>query len=101
MAARNDYSGITLGRITLSAQVAGKPGYWQGTCSCGNTVEKRLDNLKRPGNHSCGRCRQPSAITPAEVLAQLKKVERELAIVHKALLRYSWWHRAKAATRGN
>lgn len=56
MPVKQNHSGRIYGRITLSAPVPGKPGYWQGTCSCGNPVEKRIDNLKRPGVHSCGKC---------------------------------------------
>lgn len=89
---RTNLAGQNFGSITLASPVPGRPGYWNGTCYCGNTVVKRIDNLKRPGDHSCGRCRQPSAITPAEVLAQLKKVERELNGIQRALLSGSWIH---------
>jgi hypothetical protein len=60
---RQDYAGRTFGRITLDAPSETRPGYWRGRCSCGSPLEKRIDNLKRPGDHSCGKC--PNS-TPGE-----------------------------------
>lgn len=51
-----NYVGQRFGRITLVAPVEGRPNYWKGRCDCGNVVERRLDNLKRPGLHSCPSC---------------------------------------------
>src|SRR5256885_1217101 len=52
--AQRNHANERFGRITLESPVPGKPGHWRGRCECGNAVEKRLDNLKRPGDHSCG-----------------------------------------------
>lgn len=75
-----NHAGRTFGRITLSAPVPGKSGYWKGTCSCGNPVEKRIDNLKRPGDHSCGRC-YPTTLGPDAVLEE--RVRRLEVIVSR------------------
>jgi len=57
MSAGQYYVCVIFGRITLIDRIPGRPGYWKGRCSCGTPVEKRIDNLKRPGEHSCGMCR--------------------------------------------
>lgn len=82
MATRNDYAQQRFSRIVLESPVPDKPGYWQGHCDCGNTVQKRPDNLKRPGDHSCGRCRAPvPAASPdnpgsdPDVIARLTALE--------------------------
>ncbi len=75
MPVATNYSGRTFGRITLSAPVPGKSGYWKGTCSCGNPVEKRLDNLKRPGDHSCGKCLAPAHTTDANLGERVRRLE--------------------------
>ena len=54
--AKQDYARRTFGQITLVARSDARPGFWKGRCRCGNAVEKRIDNLTRPGNHTCGKC---------------------------------------------
>lgn len=81
-----DYSGATFGRITLHERVPGKPGYWRGVCACGNPVIKRLDNLKKPGFHSCGKCPRPAPPTPADVQALQRRVDELEALVKGEVL---------------
>ena len=56
MPAKQNYANRTFGQITLDAPSDSRAGYWKGRCRCGNPVEKRIDNLTRPGNHTCGMC---------------------------------------------
>jgi hypothetical protein len=75
MPVKHSYAGRTFGQITLSNPVPGKTGYWTGTCSCGNAVEKRIDNLKRPGNHSCGKCYLPNHATGKLLEDRVRRLE--------------------------
>ncbi len=79
MPVATNHAGRTFGRITLSAPVPGKSGYWQGTCSCGNPVQKRLDNLKRPGDPSCGRCLAPAPATNFHLEERVRRLEELVA----------------------
>jgi hypothetical protein len=68
-----DYAGRKFDRITLEAPVPGRPGYWTGRCDCGTPVVYRVDNLKRPGLHTCDHCRSlhrslPTAVIPLAYL---------------------------------
>lgn len=65
MPVKQDYARRTFGQITLLARSDTRPGFWKGQCRCGNLVEKRIDNLTRPGNHTCGKCYL--AVPPTEL----------------------------------
>lgn len=86
MPVKTDYAGRTFGRITLHERVPEKPGYWRGECSCGNLVEKRIDNLKRPGNHSCGKCPVTIPVPPPVVQALQRRVDELEALVKQEVL---------------
>ena len=79
MPVKRNYRGRKFGSITLLAPVPRKPGYWTGTCSCGNAVEKRIDNLNRPGNHSCGECYLATLATNATLEERVRRLELILA----------------------
>lgn len=79
MPVATNYSGRTFGRITLSEPVLGKAGYWKGTCACGNPVEKRIDNLKRPGLHSCGNC--PCTLKGPDHETRICRLESLLGVI--------------------
>ncbi len=97
MSVKQDHAGKRFGQIVLDAPVPGRPGYWKGTCGCGNQqVVKRLDNLKRPGRHSCGTCRQQQSFTAtdtpaalATLVAEVASLREELALVKEGLARSS------------
>ncbi len=84
MPVMQNHSGRTFGRITLSEPIPGKTGYWKGKCSCGHPVQKRLDNLKRPGDHSCGKCVHPTTDTSLE--ERVRRLEQILASINPDLL---------------
>ena len=84
MPVMQNHAGRTFGRLTLTAPVPGKSGYWTGTCSCGRPVEKRVDNLKRPGDHSCGKCLAPTA--DGDLEQRVRRLERVISAVHPDLL---------------
>jgi hypothetical protein len=86
MPATQNHAGRTFGRITLAAPVPGKSGYWKGTCSCGNPVEKRLDNLKRPGDHSCGKCLAPAPTADTHLEERVRRLEQVIAAINPDLL---------------
>ncbi len=79
MRTRQDYAGRTFGRITLDAPSETRPGYWRGRCSCGNPVEKRIDNLKRPGDHSCGQCTTPTPGQAPDLEHRVRALEELVA----------------------
>src|SRR5581483_11970158 len=85
MTVATNHSGRTFGRITLSQPVPGKTGYWKGTCSCGRPVEKRLDNLKRPGDHSCGKCLAPAPIADTNLEERVRRLEQIIAAINPVL----------------
>jgi len=80
MPVMQNHAGRTFGRITLIAPVPGKTGYWKGTCSCGNPVQKRLDNLKRPGVHSCGKCLAPAPAANFNLEERVHRLEQVIAL---------------------
>lgn len=81
-----NYAGQQFGRITLESPIPGRPGYWRARCQCGNGVEKRLDNLKRPGDHSCGHCgTRTSPLTDADIRASLAALEARIAQLSRDL----------------
>jgi hypothetical protein len=86
MPVMQNYAGRTFGRITLFELVPGKSGYWKGTCSCGNPVEKRIDNLKRPGDHSCGKCLPPVPTADANLEERVRRLEQIVASGQPGLL---------------
>lgn len=86
MPVMRNHSGRTFGRITLSEPVSGKTGYWKGKCSCGNPVEKRIDNLKRPGVHSCGKCLAPNSTPGTDLEERVRRLERFVASVNPDLV---------------
>lgn len=54
-----DYSGQTFGGLTAIRPVGGNGGYgpiWEFKCTCGNTVEASIKNVKNGRQKSCG-CR--------------------------------------------
>ena len=79
MPIKQNHAGRTFGQITLHEPSPTKPGYWKGTCSCGNPVEKRLDNLKRPGNHTCGKCYQSVQVTDGTLEARVRRLEQVMS----------------------
>lgn len=83
---KSNYASQRFGKITLQAPIPGRPGYWQGQCDCGNAVAKRIDNLKRPGEHSCGQCILPSSV-PANTTTtdRLKALEEQTSHLHQVL----------------
>jgi hypothetical protein len=85
MPVKQSYAGRTFGQITLDAPVENRPGYWKGRCSCGNPVEKRIDNLKRPGNHTCGRCTPSPRPPEPETAVRLATLETEVAALREEL----------------
>lgn len=78
MPVKRNYAGRTFGRITLDAPSDTRPGYWKGRCSCGNPVEKRIDNLKRPGDHSCGKCPIPTHPHAPDLELRVRALEQLL-----------------------
>jgi hypothetical protein len=82
MPVATNYAGRTFSRITLAEPVPGKAGYWKGTCSCGTPVEKRIDNLKRPGEHSCGKCPPQIPTTSAALEQRVRVLEQIIGLVN-------------------
>ncbi len=79
MPPRRNYAGRTFGQITLDAPSATRPGYWKGRCRCGNPVEKRIDNLTRSGNHTCGKCYLASPPTELGLEDRVRRLEEVVA----------------------
>ncbi len=75
MPVATNHAGRTFGSITLSEPVIGKSGYWKGRCRCGNIVVKRLDNLTRPGNHTCGKCYLATPPTESDLEERVRRLE--------------------------
>lgn len=86
MPVMQNHAGRTFGRITLSEPVSGKSGYWKGTCSCGRSVEKRIDNLKRPGHHSCGTCLAPNFTANTDLEQRVRRLEQTIAAINPDFL---------------
>jgi|SRR5579864_7090124 len=85
MPVKRNYSGRTFGQITLDAPAENRPGYWKGRCICGNEVQKRIDNLKRPGNHTCGRCKPVPRIVEPETAARIAALEAALTLIRQEI----------------
>lgn len=86
MPPNRSYSGQQFGRITLESPIPGRPGYWRGHCDCGHEVEKRLDNLKRPGDHACGNCGSATPpLTQTEIRASLAATAERLGRLDQEL----------------
>lgn len=79
MPVKQDYARRTFGQITLVARSATRPGFWKGRCRCGNLVEKRIDNLTRPGNHTCGRCYLAAPTTEPDLEERVRRLEELVA----------------------
>lgn len=79
MPPKQNHRGRIFGGITLTTPVPGKTGYWRGICSCGNAVEKRIDNLNRPGRHTCGRCYPTNPATDPTLEERVRRLEDALA----------------------
>ena len=86
MGVGRDYTAAAFGSITLVSRVPGKPGYWRGSCACGNPVEKRIDNLKRSGNHSCGKCLPPAPVSNISLEHRVRRLEQIIASIDPDLL---------------
>lgn len=79
MPVKQDYARRTFGQITLVARSATRPGFWKGRCRCGNLVEKRIDNLTRPGNHTCGKCYLAAPTTEPDLEERVRRLEELVA----------------------
>ncbi len=79
MPVKKDYARRTFGQITLVSRSDSRPGFWKGQCRCGNVVEKRIDNLTRPGNHTCGNCSQALPPADSDLQDRVRRVEEIVA----------------------
>ena len=79
MPVKQDYARRSFGQITLVARSDTRPGFWKGRCRCGNLVEKRIDNLTRPGNHTCGKCYQATPTTESDLEERVRRLEELVA----------------------
>lgn len=79
MPMKQDYARRTFGQITLLARSDTRPGFWKGRCRCGNLVEKRIDNLTRPGNHTCGKCYLAAPTTELDLEERVRRLEELVA----------------------
>jgi hypothetical protein len=79
MPVKQDYARRTFGQITLVARSDTRPGFWKGQCRCGNIVEKRIDNLTRPGNHTCGKCYLATPYTEPDLEERIRRLEELVA----------------------
>ncbi len=79
MPVKQDYARSTFGQITLVARSEKRPGFWKGRCRCGNVVEKRIDNLTRPGNHTCGKCYLATPTTISDLEERVRQLEELVA----------------------
>lgn len=79
MPVKQDYARRTFGQITLVARSETRPGFWKGRCRCGNVVEKRIDNLTRPGNHTCGECYLATPPSESDLEERVRRLEELVA----------------------
>lgn len=79
MPVKQNHARRTFGQITLDAPSPSRPGYWIGQCRCGNPVEKRIDNLTRPGNHTCGKCYLSTQIIEPSLEDRVRRLEEIVA----------------------
>ena len=79
MPVKQDYARRTYGQITFLARSDTRPGFWKGRCRCGNVIEKRIDNLTRPGNHTCGKCNLATPPTEPDLEERVRRLEELVA----------------------
>jgi hypothetical protein len=79
MPVKQDYARRTFGQITLVARSETRSSFWKGRCRCGNDVEKRIDNLTRPGNHTCGKCYLATQPTKPGLEERVRRLEELVA----------------------